>query len=66
METLKKFLELELINLGESNIRVYTLVTILIIFLITKLILWLIKKALFSKRKSKNLTKGVPMPYFKS
>ncbi|MFL1011538.1 mechanosensitive ion channel family protein [Flavisericum labens] len=58
METLKKFLELELINLGESNIRVYTLVTILIIFLITKLILWLIKKALFSKRKSKKLDKG--------
>ncbi len=58
METLRKFLEFELISVGEYNVRVYTLVTILIIYLATKLLLWLIKKALFRKRKFKKLDKG--------
>ena len=58
METVRKFLEFELISVGEHKIQVYTLVTILMIFLITKLILWLIKKTLFSKRKFKRLDKG--------
>tara|TARA_R110002167_G_scaffold15302_5_gene61118 strand:+ start:3280 stop:4134 length:855 start_codon:yes stop_codon:yes gene_type:complete len=53
METIKNFLELELIQVGEFNVRVYTLVTILAIFLITKLILFLIKKTLFSSRNRK-------------
>lgn len=55
---MKEFLEFELISIGEYKIRVYTVVTILIIFLITKLILWLIKKTLFRKRKFKKLDKG--------
>ncbi|MGB5171764.1 mechanosensitive ion channel family protein [Eudoraea sp.] len=58
METIKEFLEFELISIGEYKIRVYTAVTILIIFLITKIILWLIKKTLFRKRKFKKLDKG--------
>jgi small-conductance mechanosensitive channel len=58
METMKEFLEFELISIGEYKIRVYTAVTILIIFLITKIILWLIKKTLFRKRKFKKLDKG--------
>ena len=58
METVRKFLEFELISVGEFKIQVYTLVTILIIILITKLLLWLIKKTLFSKRKFKKLDKG--------
>ena len=58
METIRKFLEFELISVGEFKIQVYTLVTILLIFLITKLLLWLIKKTLFSKRKFKKLDKG--------
>jgi small-conductance mechanosensitive channel len=58
METLKKFLEFELISAGEYKILVYTLVAILIIFLVTKLILWLIKNTLFRKRKFNKLDKG--------
>lgn len=58
METLRKFLEYELIRVGEYNIQVYTLVTILTIFLITKLILWLINKTIYSSRKFKKLDKG--------
>ena len=63
METLKNFLELELINAGEFNIRVYTLVIILIIFLITKIALWLIKKTLYSHKYSK-LDKGASYALF--
>lgn len=58
MDTLKAFLEFELISLGKYQIKVYSLVTILIIFLIAKLVLWLIKKALFRKGKFKKLDKG--------
>ena len=53
METIKNFLELELIHIGAFNVRVYSLVTILIILLMTKLILFLIKKALFSSKNTK-------------
>jgi small-conductance mechanosensitive channel len=58
MEILREFLEFELIRVGEYKIRVYTLATILIIFLITKLILVLIKKTLFRKRKINEFDKG--------
>lgn len=58
METIKTFLELELLDIGENTIRVYTLVTILLIFLITKLIIWLIKKTLTRKSKFNKLDKG--------
>jgi len=58
METLRKFLEFELISAGEYKILVYTLVVILIIFLVTKLILWLIKNTLFRQRKFNKLDKG--------
>lgn len=58
MEKLRKFLEFELISVGEYRIQVYTLVTILLIILITKLILWIIKKTLFSKLKITKLDKG--------
>jgi small-conductance mechanosensitive channel len=58
METLKKFLEIELVNVGEYKIRVYMLATILFILLITRLILWLIRKALFRKHKVDKLDIG--------
>ena len=53
METIKNFLELELLNVGEFSVRVYTVVSILLIFAITKLILLLIKKTIFNQRRSK-------------
>ena len=58
METLTKFLEYELIAFGETKIQVYTLMSILIIFIITKLIIWLIKKTLFRKAKFKKFDIG--------
>ena len=58
METIREFLEFELISVGDYKIRVYTLMTVLIIFLITKFILWVIKNTLIRKRKFKKLDKG--------
>ena len=58
MEAIRKFLELEVLNIGDYTIRVYTLMAIMIIFLLTKIILWLTKKALFRKSKFSKLDKG--------
>ena len=58
METLREFLEFELITFGKNTIRVYTLITVVLIFLITKLILWVIKKTLYRKATLKKLDKG--------
>lgn len=58
METLKMFLEFELLHIGEYGIQVFSLVIILLIFLLTKFMLWLIQKALFRKRRFKKLDKG--------
>lgn len=58
METIRNFLEFELITIGKTTIHVYTLTSVLMIFLITKLILWLIKKALYQKATLKKLDKG--------
>ncbi|MEH6513217.1 mechanosensitive ion channel family protein [Maribacter arcticus] len=53
METIKNFLELEVVHIGEYKLQVYTLITILGIYLITKLILLLIKKTIFSRKNNK-------------
>jgi len=58
METIKKLLELELVGIGEYKIRVYTLMTILVIFLITKFILWIIKKTMFRQQKLNHNERG--------
>ncbi|WP_034040209.1 mechanosensitive ion channel family protein [Wocania ichthyoenteri] len=58
METIRNFLEFELISVGENSVQVFTLVKVLMIFLVTKFILWLIKKALFRKRRFKKLSRG--------
>jgi small-conductance mechanosensitive channel len=58
METLIKFLEFEFISVGEYSIRVYTFVTLFMIYVITKLVLWFIKKTIFRKRKFSKLDKG--------
>ena len=58
MTALSKFLEFEIIGVGSYSIKVYTLLTALIIILFTKLILWLIKIALYQKQKSKSIDIG--------
>lgn len=51
LETISKILEFELISIDNHKIRVFTLVSILLIYVLTKLSLYLIKKALFRKQK---------------
>lgn len=58
MEIVKDFLDFELITLGKNTIHVYTLITIVLIFLLTKLILWVIKKSLFSRSQLRKLDRG--------
>jgi len=58
MESLRGFLEIELVHIGEFVIQVYTVVTILLIILITKLVLWAIRKGIYSRRKFQKLDRG--------
>jgi len=58
MESITKFLDFNLITLGENKLKVYTLLTVTLIFLATKLIIWLIKKALFRNQKTSELDLG--------
>lgn len=58
MEDIKNFLEIDLIDIGNYSIEVYSIVVAVIIILITKFSLWLIKKALFRKHKNSNLDLG--------
>lgn len=56
METIKAFLEFELLSIGKYSIKVYTLVAMAMIIIITKLLLWFVKKTLF--REKSRLDKG--------
>lgn len=58
METLNNFLENEIINVGETTIKVYTLLIVLLIILVTQILLWIIKKSIFRKRRIKQLDPG--------
>ena len=51
MESIREFLEIDLLNVGDHHIKVYSLLMALIIILLTKLITWIIKKAMFRKQK---------------
>ncbi len=58
MDLINKILEFKLINAGEFELRVITLLVILLTIVFTKLLLWVIKKSLFSKRKLKKFDEG--------
>ncbi len=50
MDEIKNFLQFEILKIGKYEIRIITLVLIILVFILTKFIVWLIKKALFRKR----------------
>lgn len=58
METIRHFWEYTLISLGEYNIRVDTIIKVIVIFLLTKLLLWFIKKILMRKHKFAKIDRG--------
>ena len=58
MDLINKILEFKLISAGQFELRVITLLVILLTIVLTKLLLWVIKKSLFSKRKLKKFDEG--------
>ncbi len=58
MEVINKILEFELISVGQYNLRIISLLGVLLIALMTKVILLLIKKSLFRKSKIKGFDEG--------
>jgi len=50
MEIINKFLDFDLLQLGENILKVYHIFSILMILLITKIIIWIINKALKNKK----------------
>ncbi len=54
MTSLDRFLQFEILNIGEYKIRVFTLVVVFAIFVITRLVLWVIKKAMFRENRFDN------------
>lgn len=51
LETITNILEFELLRIANHEIRVFTLVSILVIYVLTKISLYLIRKAIFRKKK---------------
>ncbi len=58
MEVVDKILEFVIFRIGNHELRVYTLLVVLLIFLVTRLTLWLILKGILSRRKSKKLNRS--------
>ncbi len=58
MERIEDFLQYELLNIDNYQIKIYTLVIILLILIGTKIIIWIIKKALFRKRRLEKYDHG--------
>jgi small-conductance mechanosensitive channel len=52
MDTISKFLDFNLISIGDYKVKVYTLVVILLILLVTRVLLKLIKTALYRRYKT--------------
>ena len=64
IDKLKNILDYNLLNLGETQIKVYSFIIILAIFFLTKLLLRIIKKALGQKRLFKRLDDGTAYAVF--
>ncbi len=58
METLRKFLEFEIVHIQKYTLTVLSIVSIFAVYFITKLILWLIKKAFDRENKFNKLDEG--------
>jgi len=58
METIKQFLGLVLFRFSEHEIKVSTLLIVLLIFVATKFLLWIIRKAIFRKQTVERIEKS--------
>jgi small-conductance mechanosensitive channel len=55
METIKQMLEFVLFRVGTHELKAYSLLIVLFIFLMTKLLIWILKIGFFRKRRFRNL-----------
>jgi len=58
MKDLTEFLEFQLISIEGYKVRIYNIISVLIILIITSFILWIIKKTLFRKHKKNQIDIG--------
>lgn len=58
MEVIKKFIEKIIFSVGDHDIKVITVITIVLIYFLTILLLWLIKRGLNARRNSKKLDRS--------
>ncbi len=58
MQSITKFLNVEIVSFGQHKITFYSLLLLIIIYLVTRLVLWLIKKAMFRKHETDKLDIG--------
>lgn len=58
MEAFNKFLRFELFTIGEYNLKVYTILIVILIYIVTRLIIWLVKKTLYRKQSAEKLDIG--------
>jgi len=64
METIENFLQHDILTFDTHQIKVYSVVLFVIIFIITKLIVWLIKKWMFRKRHIEKYDQGTTYAVF--
>ncbi|MCW3806151.1 mechanosensitive ion channel family protein [Plebeiibacterium marinum] len=64
MDKIKNILDFSLLELGNTQVKVYTLVIILVIYLLTRVVLRIINKALGQKRLFKGLDDGTAYAVF--
>ncbi len=58
MEDIGKILEFEIISIGQYNLKIISLLVILLIVVTTKIVLWLIKRSIFRKKKLTKFNEG--------
>ena len=64
MEIIENFLQRNILSFGSHEIKVYSVVIFVIIFLTTKFIIWLIKKWMFRKRHLEKYDQGTTYAVF--
>jgi len=58
MGDIEKILEFEIISIGQYNLKIISLLVIILIVVVTKIVLWLIKRSIFRKKKLTKFNEG--------
>ena len=64
MDSINKFLQYDIVNVGDHKIEVFSIVIFILIFVVTKLIIWGIKKLMFRKRRLEKFDQGTTYAVF--